>query len=49
MNFYKEVMIQQALIRRHSLNLKTWQLETFPANTQELYKLLEPSLHLTPY
>ena len=49
MNFYKEVMIQQALIRRYSLNLKTWQLETFPDNTQELHKLLEPSLHLTPY
>lgn len=45
MNFYNEVLIQQALIRRHNLNLKTWQLDKLPNNTQDIHKLLEPNIH----
>jgi hypothetical protein len=41
----QEVMIQHALIYRHNLNFKTWQLEKFPRNTIELHKLLEPNIH----
>jgi hypothetical protein len=41
----QEAMIQHALIYRHNLNLKTWQLEKFPRNTIELHKLLEPNIH----
>lgn len=45
MNFYNEVLIQQALIRKHNLNLKTWQLDKFPNNTQDIHKLLETNIH----
>ena len=45
LNFYKEILIQHALITRHNLNLKTWKLEHFPSNTQDLYQLLEPNIH----
>lgn len=42
----QEAMIQHALIYRHNLNLKTWQLEKFPRNTIELHQLLEPNIHV---
>ena len=29
------------IIYKHNLGLKTWQLEKFPANTQDLHTLLE--------
>jgi len=45
MNFYHEVLIQHALIHRHNLNFKTWQLEKFSNNTQVLHQLLEPNIH----
>jgi len=45
LDFYKEVLIQHVLITKHNMNLKTWQLDKFPANTQDLHKLLEPSIH----
>ena len=45
LDFYKEVLIQNALLYKHNLNLKNWQLEKFPANTQDLHKLLEPNIH----
>lgn len=45
LDFYKEALIQHALIYQHNLNLKTWGLEKFPANTQDLYALLEPNIH----
>ena len=45
LNFFKEVIIQNQLILKHNLNLKTWNLEKFPNNTQDLYKLLEPNIH----
>ena len=41
----QEAMIQHVLIYRHNLNLKTWKLEKFPNNTQDLHKLLEPNMH----
>lgn len=44
-DFVKEVLILQALIKRHNLNLKSWQLHKFPANTQDLHALLEPNIH----
>ena len=45
LNFYKEVLIQHGLITRYNLNLKTWQLTTFPSDTLELHKLLELNIH----
>jgi hypothetical protein len=44
----QEAVIQHCLIYKHNLNLKTWQLETFPANTQDLHKLIEPNFHIVP-
>ena len=40
----QEAAIQNALIHRHNLNLKTWQLEKF-VNTKQLHSLLEPNIH----
>jgi len=40
----QEAAIQHALIYRHNLNLKTWQLEKF-TNTRQLHELLEPNIH----
>lgn len=48
LTFDQEVVIQHCLIYQHNLNLKTWQLEKFPNNTQDLYKLLEPNTHPVP-
>jgi hypothetical protein len=45
LTFDEEVVIQHCLIYQHGLNLKTWQLEKFPNNTQQLHTLLEPNLH----
>jgi len=45
LTFEQEVIIQHCLIYQHNLNLKTWQLEKFPSNTQDLHKLLEPNIH----
>lgn len=50
LTFEQEVVVQHALIYHHGLNLKTWQLEKFPTNAQDLHKLLEPNMHqLTDY
>jgi hypothetical protein len=46
LNFFQEALIQNALITKHNVNLKTWLLEKFPNNTQELHKLLEPNIHI---
>jgi hypothetical protein len=40
----REAAIQHALIYKHNLNLKTWQLEKF-TNTRQLHELLEPNIH----
>lgn len=45
LTFDQEVIVQHCLIFNHGLNLKTWQLEKFPNNTQDLHKLLEPNIH----
>jgi|694.fasta_scaffold61359_8 hypothetical protein len=45
LTFEQEIVIQHCLIYQHGLNLKTWQLEKFPSNAQDLYKLLEPNIH----
>ena len=45
LTFQQEIVIQHCLIYQHGLNLKTWQLEKFPSNTQDLHKLLEPNIH----
>jgi hypothetical protein len=45
--FWQEVVVQHCLIYQYNLNLKTWQLEKFPNNTQDLHKLLEPNIHQT--
>jgi hypothetical protein len=44
-DFLKESIIQHYLIVKYNLNLKTWGLEKFPNNTQDLHKLLEPNIH----
>lgn len=48
LTFDQEVLIQHFLIYQFGLNLKTWQLEKFPSNTQDLHKLLEPNIHAIP-
>ena len=48
LTFIQEVIIQHCLIYQHGLNLKTWELEKFPDNTQDLHKLLEPNIHNVP-
>lgn len=45
LTFDQEVVVQHCLIYHHNLNLKTWQLEKFPNNTQDLHKLLEDNIH----
>ena len=45
LTFFHEALIQHALITRHNLNFKTWQLTKLPDNTQEIHKLLEPNIH----
>ena len=45
LTFEQEVVIQHRLIYQYGLNLKTWQLDKFPSNAQDLYKLLEPNVH----
>lgn len=45
LTFDQEVIIQHCLIYHHNLNLKTWQLEKFPANTKDLHELLETNIH----
>jgi hypothetical protein len=45
LTFDQEVIIQHALIYKHNLNLKTWQLEKFPRNTLDLHQLLETNIH----
>lgn len=45
LSLIQESVIQHMLIYNHNLNLKTWQLEKFPTNTQDLHKLLEPNIH----
>jgi hypothetical protein len=46
LSLLQEATIQHALIYQHNLNLKTWQLEKFPANTKDLHLLLEPNIHI---
>jgi hypothetical protein len=45
LSFNQEVAVQHCLIYNHGLNLKTWQLNKFPDNTQKLHELLEPNIH----
>lgn len=44
LDLVQEAAIQNRLIRKHNLNLKTWQLERF-SNTQQLHNLLETNIH----
>lgn len=49
LDLIQEAVIQHELIYKHSLNLKTWQLEKF-TNTKQLHNLLESNTHiLTTY
>lgn len=47
LSFNHEVLIQHFLIYKYNLNLKTWQLDKFPNNTQALHSLLEANTHNT--
>jgi len=48
MPLWQEAVIQHCLIYQHDLNIRTWQLEHFPDNTQKLHELLEPNQHAVP-
>lgn len=48
LTFEQEVVVQHFLIYKHGLNLKTWRLEKFPNNTNQLHHLLEDNIHQTP-
>ncbi len=41
LDLWHEAIIQHCLLYKYNLNLKSWQLEKFPANTQDLHTLLE--------
>jgi hypothetical protein len=41
----REAVIQHELIYKYNLTLKTWGVEKFPDNTQDLHKLLEPNVY----
>jgi hypothetical protein len=43
----QEAIIQHRLIYQHNLNIRNWQLETFPDNTNKLHILLETNQHAT--
>jgi len=45
LSLLQEAVIQHHLIYQHNLNIRNWQLETFPDNTNKLHKLLEPNQH----
>jgi len=45
MTLVYEAAVQHCLIYQHGLNLKTWNLQQFPSNAQDLHKLLEPNFH----
>jgi len=45
LSFYQEAIVQHCLIYQHNLNFKTWGLCKFPANAQDLHRLLEPNIH----
>lgn len=44
LDIVQEAAIQHALIYKHNLNLKSWQLDKF-INTKQLHNLLEPNIH----
>lgn len=45
LDIVREATIQHVLIYKHGLTLKSWGLEKFPNNTQDLYALLEPNIY----
>jgi len=50
LTLFQEAIIQHFLIYRYNLNLRNWQLNYFPDNTQQLHQLLETNIHpVVPY
>ena len=45
LDLWHEAIIQHIMIYKYGLNFKTWGLEKFPNNTQDLYILLEPNIY----
>jgi hypothetical protein len=45
LDILREAVIQHELIYKHGLTIKGWELEKFPNNAQDLYKLLEPNIY----
>lgn len=41
----QEAIVQHCLIYQHDLNIKTWNLDRFPVNAQDLHTLIEPNIH----
>jgi len=46
MDIIKEAIILHVLIYKFNLNIKNWNLQSFPTNTQLIYELLEPNIHV---
>lgn len=44
LDLWHEAVILHILLYRYQLNLKSWQMEKFPSNTQDLHKLLESNI-----
>lgn len=45
LDIVREAVIQHVLIYKYGLTLKSWGLEKFPNNTQDLHVLLEPNIY----
>lgn len=45
LTFNQEVVVLHFLMYKYHLNLKSWNLDKFPDNTQKLHQLLEPNIH----
>lgn len=45
LDIVREATIQHVLIYKHGLTLKSWGLEKFPNNAQDLHVLLEPNIY----
>jgi hypothetical protein len=45
LDILRESVIQHVLIYKHGLTLKSWGLDKFPTNTQDLHSLLEPNIY----
>lgn len=45
LSLLEEAIIQHCLIYQHNVNIRNWQLQNFPDNTNKLHQLLEQNQH----